>query len=148
MPKRFQFRLDPLLHLRASLEKESERALARALQAEREAEAHLEMLKRQREEAVLSKRTGAGSLVDLDRWRAIERYLVALERLSLRAEAALAEAQTASEACRESLRKARRDRLSLERLKERRRDQHTQEQLRMEANQMDELAVLRHGRSQ
>lgn len=148
MPKRFQFRLDPLLHLRASLEKEAERALARAMQAEREAEVHLEMLKRQREEAVVSKRTEAGRLVDLDRWRAIERYLVALERLSARAEAALQEARAASETCRESLRKARRDRLTLERLKERRRDQHNLEQLRLEANQMDELAVLRHGRSQ
>lgn len=148
MPKRFQFRLDPLLHLRASLEKEAERALGRALQAEREAEEHLEMLRRQREETVDAKRTESGRFVDLEKWRAIERYLVALERLMARAQSALEEARAASEACRESLRKARRDRLSLERLKERRRDQHNQEQLRIEANQMDELAVLRHGRSQ
>lgn len=143
MATRFRFRLDNLLHLRSALEKEAERALARALQVEREAEAHLESLRERRRAVLEAKRAEAGRLLDLEQWRATERYLVALDRLDARARVALAEAHEASEACREALRKAHRDRLSLERLKERRRAQHDLEQARLETIQMDELAMLR-----
>ena len=52
-------------------------------------------------------------------------------------------ARERTEACREALRRAHRDRLSLERLKERRKFQHDQEQDWLEAVQLDELAVMR-----
>ncbi len=143
MATRFHFRLDNLLHLRSALEKEAERTLARALQAEFEAKAHLQALKDRRHAALESRRTAQGEHLDLDQWRALERYLVALDRLDARGKEALLEAEAATEGCREALRKAHRDRLSLERLRERRRAQHDVEQARTEATQMDELAVLR-----
>lgn len=143
MATRFHFRLDNLLHLRAALEKDAERALARALQAEREAEMHLESLKERRRAVLEAKRAEAGRLLDLEQWRATERYLVALDRLDARAREALEDAHGATEACREALKKAHRDRLSLERLKDRRRAQHDLEQSRLETIQMDELAMLR-----
>jgi flagellar FliJ protein len=143
MATRFRFRLDNLLHFRSALEKDAERALARALQAEREAEAHQESLKERRRAVLEAKRAEAGRLLDLEQWRATERYLVALDRLDARAREALVEAHEATEACREALKKAHRDRLSLERLKDRRRAQHDLEQSRLETIQMDELAMLR-----
>lgn len=146
MATRFRFRLENLLHLRSALEKEAERALGRALQAEHEAQAHLEALKARRHAAIEARRTEAGRLLDLEQWRALERFLVALDRLDARGLEALKEAQAVSEACREALKKAHRDRLSLERLKDRRRTQHDIEQARVEANQLDELAVLRYRR--
>ncbi|HJV22355.1 MAG TPA: flagellar export protein FliJ [Holophagaceae bacterium] len=143
MAKRFHFRLEPLLHLRSAMEKEAERALARALQEEQVLRRNLEEIALARTASFESRRSEAGRYLDLQGWRDAERHLVALERREhqIRVELQLAEGRT--EACREALRRAHRDRLSLERLKERRKLQHDQEQDKLEAAQLDELAVMR-----
>ena len=143
MAKRFHFRLEPLLHLRAAMEKEAERALARALQEEQALQRTLEAIAVARTASFESRRSEAGRYLDLQAWRDAERHLVALERREHQARVDLQLAEGRTEACREALRRAHRDRLSLERLKERRKLQHDQEQDKLEAAQLDELAVMR-----
>lgn len=143
MAKRFRFRLEPLLHLRSALEKEAERSLARALQEERRLEGELEALAQSRTATFESRRSEAGRFLDLQAWRDSERHLVVIERRVMETGEALVLARARTEACREALRKAHRDRLSLERLKERRKLQHDEEQDKLEAAQLDELAVMR-----
>ncbi|HJW34485.1 MAG TPA: flagellar export protein FliJ [Holophagaceae bacterium] len=143
MAKRFHFRLESLLHLRASLEKEAERSLARAVQEEYVLERQIEAIATARTESFESRRSEAGRYVDVQAWRDVERHLVSLERKEHQARADLKLAQGRTEACREALRRAHRDRLSLERLKERRKLEHDTDQDRLEAAQLDELAVMR-----
>ncbi|MBI3132394.1 MAG: flagellar export protein FliJ [Acidobacteria bacterium] len=143
MAKRFHFRLESLLHLRAALEKEAERSLARSLQEEQALERQIEAIAAARAASFESRRSEPGRYVDIQAWRDVERHLVALERKELQARADLELAHGRTEACREALRRAHRDRLSLERLKERRKLEHDQDQDRLEAAQLDELAVMR-----
>ncbi len=146
MAKRFHFRLESLLHLRAALEKDAERSLARAVQEEHLLERAIEAIASARTAAFESRRSEAGRYVDVQGWRDVERHLVSLERKELQAQTDLELARERTEACREALRNAHRDRLSLERLKERRKLEHDQDQNRLEAAQLDELAVMRYRR--
>lgn len=146
MAARFHFRLEPLRKLREALEKEAERTLARAIQTEREVRAYLESLEAQRLAIFESRRLAAGQLLDLELWRAGERFLVVLERRQLEGYERLRQASTQVAAAREALTHAHRDHLMLVRLKERRALQHEREQQLREALEMDELAVLRHHR--
>jgi len=146
MAARFHFRLEPLRKLREALEREAERALARAIQAERDVRAYLESLETQRLAIFESRRLAAGQLLDLELWRAGERFLVVLERRQLEGYERLRQASAQVAAAREALTHAHRDHLMLVRLKERRALQHAREQQLREALEMDELAVLRHHR--
>jgi flagellar export protein FliJ len=144
MAARFHFRLEPLRKLREALEREAERALARALQAEGEVRNYLESLAAQRSAIFEARRLAAGQVLDLDLWRAGERYLVVLERRQVEGYERLRTASAAVAAAREALVLAHRDHLMLVRLKERRALQHAKEQQLREAIEMDELAVLRY----
>jgi flagellar export protein FliJ len=144
MAARFHFRLEPLRKLREALEREAERALARAIQAERDVRTYLESLSAQRLAIFESRRLAAGQFLDLDLWRAGERYLVVLERRQVEGYERLRVASAAVAAAREALILAHRDHLMLVRLKERRALQHAKEQQLREAIAMDELAVLRY----
>lgn len=146
MAARFHFRLEPLRKLREALEREAERALGRALQAEREVREHLEDLARQRQALFEARRAAAGQILDLDHWRAGERFLVVLERQQMEGYERLRAASAQVAAAREALAQAHRNHLMLVRLKERRALQHAREQQLREALEMDELAVLRHHR--
>jgi flagellar export protein FliJ len=141
---RFRFRLESLLKLRRSLEEAAQRALAGALADLDRARAHLDRLRRDRAETVESRRTAPGQRVDLDLWRAMERYLVALERRIAEAGEQVKAAEAAAAAAREALVQAHRAHLMLIRLKERRQEQHDLEELRQEYRELDEIAVLRH----
>lgn len=144
MATRFRFRLESLLKLRHSLEQAAQRTLARALAVRDQAQAQLAEQRLLHAATVEARRTPQGQAVDLERWRAIERFLLVLERrLAAAAEhLRLAEARVAG--ARQELLKAHRDHLMLVRLRERRQEQHAQEQLREEARDMDEIAVLRY----
>ncbi len=146
MAARFHFRLEPLRKLREALEREAERALARAIQAEREVRDFLEALEAERTALYEARRQAAGQVLDLDLWRAGERYLVVLERRQIEAFEHLRTASAATAAARAALVLAHRDHLMLVRLKERRALQHLKEQELREALEMDELAVLRYQR--
>jgi flagellar export protein FliJ len=146
MAARFRFRLEPLRKLREALEREAERALARAIQAEREVRTFLEALEAERTALYEARRQVAGQVLNLDLWRAGERYLVVLERRQIEGYERLRAASAATAAAREALVLAHRDHLMLVRLKERRALQHLKEQELREALEMDELAVLRYQR--
>ncbi|HEY3400172.1 MAG TPA: flagellar export protein FliJ [Geothrix sp.] len=146
MAARFHFRLEPLRKLREALEREAERGLARALQAEREVREHLARLAEQRQALFESRRIASGQTLDLDLWRAGERYLVVLERRQIEGYERLREALAQVAAAREALVQAHRNHLMLVRLKERRALQHAREQQLREILEMDELAVLRYHR--
>ena len=146
MATRFRFRLEPLRRLREALEREAERALGRALQAEQRIRAELEQIAEQRREVHESRRAGAGQTLDLEHWRRGEAFLVVLERRQIQAFERLRDAARAVAAAREALVEAHRNHLMLVRLKERRALLHAQEETRLEAIALDELAVLRYAR--
>jgi flagellar export protein FliJ len=146
MAARFRFRLEPLRKLREALEREAERALARALQAEREARQYLEDLAQQRVALFEARRVASGQALDLELWRAGERYLVVLERRQIEGFERLRIATTQVAVTREALTLAHRNHLMLVRLKERRALQHAREQQLRDIIEMDELAILRHHR--
>ncbi len=146
MAARFRFRLEPLRKLREALERDAERTLARTLQAERALRAHLEALAAERVAIFEARRLASGQILDLELWRAGERYLVVLERRQLEGYERLRVASAEVVAAREALGLAHREHLMLVRLKERRALQHAKEQALREALDMDELAVLRHHR--
>jgi flagellar export protein FliJ len=146
MAARFRFRLEPLRKLREALERESERALARALQAESEARTYLESLATQRQVLFEARRLSTGQVLDLELWRAGDRYLVVLERRQAEGHERLRAASVQVASARDALTLAHRNHLMLVRLKERRALQHAQEQQRRDILEMDELAILRHHR--
>lgn len=146
MAARFRFRLEPLRKLREALEREAERALARALEAEREARGYLDSLAAQRQAIFEARRLATGQTLDLELWRAGERFLVVLERRQVEGFEHLRAASTRVAAEREALVLAHRDHLMLVRLKERRALQHAKEQELRDIMEMDELAVMRHHR--
>jgi flagellar export protein FliJ len=146
MAARFRFRLEPLRKVREALEREAERALARAFQAERDVRVYLESLAAQRSAIFESRRLATGQTLDLDLWRAGERYLVVLDRRQIEGYERLRTASAQVATAREALILAHRDHLMLVRLKERRALQHAKEQQLREALEMDELAILRHHR--
>jgi flagellar FliJ protein len=146
MAARFRFRLEPLRKLREALERDAERALARAIQAELEVRKHLEALAAQRVAIFEARRLALGQVLDLELWRAGERFLVVLERRQLEGYERLREAAAGVVLAREALSQAHRNHLMLVRLKERRAAQHQREQALREALELDELAVLRHQR--
>ncbi len=146
MAARFRFRLEPLRKLREAFERDAERALARALQAERDVRALIAALAAERDALFEARRLATGQLLDLDHWRASERYLVVLERRQLQAYEQLRMAIAEVTATREALILAHRNHLMLVRLKERRALQHALEQQRREILETDEMTILRHHR--
>jgi len=146
MATRFHFRLEPLRKLREALEREAERQLARALQAEHEVRIYLEALSEERLAIFETRRLALGQVLDLELWKTGERYLVVLERRQIEAYERLRLASAQVTTAREALTLAHREHLMLVRLKERRTLQHAKEQALREALEMDELAVLRHHR--
>lgn len=146
MAARFHFRLEPLRKLREALEREAERSLARAIQAEHEVRDQIEALAVQRLAIFESRRLVTGQTLDLDLWRAGERFLVVLERRQVEAYERLREASAQVAAAREALAHAHRDHLMLVRLKERRALQHAKELQIQEILEMDELAIQQHHR--
>jgi flagellar export protein FliJ len=144
MAARFHFRLEPLRKLREALEREAQRALARALQAERDIRSELDAMAEQRKALFEARRLATGQFLDLDLLRNGERFLVVLERRQLEGYERLRVALLKVAEEREALTIAHRNHLMLVRLKERRALEHQREQMLREALEMDELAVLRH----
>ena len=144
MAARFKFRLEALLKLRHSLEEEAQRHLARMIVLQDEAQAKVDALRQAHGDAVESRRMVPNQVIDLERLRATERYLLVIERRLQWAAQELDEARQVVAAARQALVKAHQDHLMLQRLKERRQEQHRQELQLIETKDMDEIAVLRH----
>ena len=147
MPRRFQFRLQPILKLREALEKEAQRHLARMMEHQRESEAHLDALALERTSVLESRRAQPGDLLDIPSWKAAERYLVVIDRRIVAAQSALAEAIKRVLDARQALSQAHREYLMLVRLKERKLELHLEDTLREEAKEADDLTILRFRRA-
>ncbi|HLO67463.1 MAG TPA: flagellar export protein FliJ [Holophaga sp.] len=144
MAARFRFRLEALLRVRRSLEEEAKRSVARAVAARDEAQVRVGELRQTQRQAIESRRSGPGQVLDLERLKAVERWLLVLERRILEAVEAVKQAEARVREARAALVKAHQDHLIIQRLKERRQEQHALEVLREETKEMDEIAVLRH----
>jgi len=144
MSARFRFRLEPLLKLRKSLEDEAQRQLARELAQLREIEKRIAGYHSERTRTLETRRAPQGGVVDLDQWKAIERYAVALERRIQEAKAERQEADHRVQEARKGLTLAHQAHLTLLRLKERRQEIHNLELQQEETRNLDEMAVLRH----
>lgn len=147
MARRFRFRLQPILRLREALEKEAQRHLARMMAHQQECEAALDALVAARTAAFAQRQVPAGMRVDLEAWRATERYLVVLDRRIVAAEGVLAQAIQRVLEARQALIRAHVHHLSMLRLKERRLEQHQLETQREEAKETDDMTVLRFRRA-
>lgn len=144
MAMRFRFRLQTLLKLRRSMEEAAQRALASALRHRDMLVMRLEIQEKQRQEALEGRRAGPGEVLDLERWRQIERWLVVLERTIRQTKEALVQAENRVAEARAALLRAHMEHMTLLRLRERRKEQFDLEALRQEAKEADEIAVLRH----
>ncbi len=144
MPKRFRFRLEPLLRLRKSLEQEAQRALAKTIEERNRTEEVLKNLQLAFETALKSRRSEPGAPIDIAAWKSLERFLVRLERQIRESAEKLMEADKRVLEARQKLAKAHRDHLTLLRLKERRKDEYDLEMLHQEISTLDEVAVLRY----
>ncbi|MBP1626256.1 MAG: Flagellar FliJ protein [Holophagaceae bacterium] len=144
MATRFRFRLEALLKLRKSLEDEAQRKLGREMGALREIEKRIAHFQAEHGRTLETRRAPQGSVVDLDQWRAIERYLVVLEHRIQVAQAERHEAEQRVHEARKALTLAHQAHLTLVRLKERRQEAHDLEAMHEEIRNLDEIAVLRH----
>jgi len=144
MAARFKFRLEALLRVRKALEEEAKRHMARMLAALEEAKAQVADLKASHLAAMLSRQTAPHQVIDLDRWKMTERFLFVVEQRIQLAEGTVRLAESRVAAARQALVKAHQNHLILQRLKERRQEQHAQVVLQEEIRDMDEIAVLRY----
>jgi len=128
--------LEPVLRCRAAKEEESIQSLARA---QRIKEAQEETLKAAAEEYLGSLEEGGETLSELQQW-ALYRDLLR-ERVKLRAQH-LSEAAEKVDRCRAALIAARRDRLTVEKVKERRYATFLAEEGSKERRHYDELSQL------
>ncbi|MEW6572615.1 MAG: flagellar export protein FliJ [Bacillota bacterium] len=133
---RFVFRLEPVLKCRAAKEEQSIQALAHAQRAKEE---HEETLKVAAEEYLGSLDEGGETLSELQQW-AVYRDLLR-ERVKVKAQN-LSEAVERVDRCREALISARRDRLTVEKVKERRYAIFLEEEESKERRHYDELSLL------
>ena len=144
MSARFKFRLEGFLKLRHSLEEEAQRHLARMIALQEEARTKVAELHSAHSGTLEGRRMVPNQVVDLEGWRATERYLLVLERRIQWATEELTTAMGQVTDARAALLRTHQDHLMLQRLKERRQEQHAQEVQRAENQEMDEIAVLRY----
>ena len=144
MAARFKFRLEALLRVRKSLEEEAKRNLARKMAHLEQAKARVAELQAAQLAAMLSRRMAPGTVVNIEAWRNIERFLFVVDQRITQAKGAVLLAEGQVTAARQALVKAHQSHLILQRLKERRQEQHAQELLKEETRDMDEIAVLRY----
>jgi flagellar protein FliJ len=137
----FRFRLERVRALRERTEDQAKQAFAGAMQervrSEREVKVAAERIAKARE-AQLTLTSAPTSATEL---LARQAYLERSERAHRASQEDLGRRDLLLEQRREQLTDAARDRQTLERLKERRREEHQQEQLRIEAVTLDEIAL-------
>ncbi len=143
----FRFRLERVRALRERTEDEAKQAYAGAMQdrlrSELEVEQAAERVAKARE-AQLDATALPTSAIEL---MARQAYLERSERAHRASQEDLGRTEQALEQRREALTEAARDRQALERLKEHRRTEHVREQARVEAIDLDEIALNGYRRS-
>jgi flagellar FliJ protein len=144
MAKRFTFRLAPLLKIREAKKKDAQRLLGKRMGELKVLQDRLHSLKEAWDDAFGRRRAQQGQPIDLDFWRSIEKFLASVERRIEETGAEMAKAQALVDEARKALTKAHREHLTLDRLRERRKEQYDLEVANEEQRQADELAIMRY----
>ena len=141
--RRFQFTLDPALHLRRRLEEQAQVELAeqqRRLDDEETRALALRNELRQHDERRAAMQQRSIPILELAQ---AEQYARSLKDALDLQQQRVREAAERLEACRETLQHRRTDREALDRLRERRMAEHRAEQLHGEQQSLDEASILR-----
>jgi flagellar export protein FliJ len=144
MAKRFNFRLAPLLKIREAKKKDAQRLLGKRMGELRLLQDRLQSLKEAQSGAFDRRRAQQGQPVDIEMWRSVERFLASVERRIDETGTEILKAQELVDEARNALTKAHREHLTLERLRDIRKEQYDLEVARDEQRQSDELALLRY----
>jgi flagellar FliJ protein len=144
MAKRFIFRLAPILKIRDAKKKDAQRLLGKRMGELKALQDRLHSLKEAWDDAFNRRRTQQGQPIDIDLWRSIESFLASVERRIEETYAEIAKAQALVDEAKKALVKAHREHLTLDRLRERRKEEHDLEVAKDEQRQADELAILRY----
>jgi flagellar FliJ protein len=143
----FQFRLERVRALRERVEDQAREELAASLSTRLKGEAMLHAASETFSDAQNARRTRSTSGVAGHELAAIQAYLERAERARHAAELELDRRDAEVDARRSALQDAARDRQVLERLKERRHDEHVREAARVEGALLDEMALTAHRRA-
>ena len=144
MSRAFSFKLDSILDLRTRTEDERAQDLANARRKEHALRKEREELEQKRRDKILQL---GGATNDGERVGQIQNLRFVLDHLEDRirtAHAAEREAAAVVVDTRDAYTTAVRERMSLDRLKDRRKEAWSADQRRTEQNQMDEIATTRH----
>lgn len=157
MPRRFVFKLQPVLDQRQRAEDDAKIALARAEQERLGLETELRGIQRQLDEARSAVRAGlsgrpalagvAAAPVGIAGARAAAGDMLHLNLRAQRTALELAGSIRRCESVRVALTRAMAARKAMELLRDKAREEYRQSLLRAEAAALDELTVMRHGRA-
>jgi flagellar FliJ protein len=142
----FNFRLERVRALRERFEDQAREELAASLSVRLKGEAMLHAASESYQDAQETRRQTAAVEVSGQDLRASQAYIERTSRLRQAAELELDRRDAEVDARRSALLAAARDRQVLERLKERRLADHKRESDRVEAGQLDEIAIISHRR--
>ena len=144
----FNFRLERVRALRESFEDQAREELAASLHVRLKGEAMLRAASELHATAQAGRRDTVQLEVTGAELRAAHAYMERTSRAREAAELELDRREAEVDARRTALVAASRDRQVLERLKERRRDDHKRETERVEAGLLDEMAIVTHRRQE
>jgi flagellar protein FliJ len=137
----FRFRLERVRALRERAEDEAKEAFAGAMQERLRSEREMEDAARRVAEACAAQLEATGAPISATELLARQAYLERSERAHQTSQEDLNRRDHTVEQRREELTEAARDRQALERLKENRRTEFLREQARIEAADLDEIAL-------
>lgn len=146
MAKRFQFRLEPILELRARAEQRAQEQLAETMSARNQGREMLQTAQDLVAEADAAARERAQQPLLASELMAQQAWRERLERHRLAAGRQLEEAEQEVVLSRDALVEAHRRRATLDRLREVREAAHHAEAARKEAAEVDEIALQQHVR--
>jgi flagellar FliJ protein len=141
--RRFHFPLDPALRVRSQLEEQAQIELAETRRRLERQRAALDEILRQMVHHDRHRAQWQQSQVDPRALTAADPYRQELELDLAAARAASVELEAAVDRCLLELHRRRVDREMLDRLRERRRAEHREQELQEEQKSLDEVAVLR-----
>ncbi|MCL2710482.1 MAG: flagellar export protein FliJ [Planctomycetaceae bacterium] len=138
----FKFRLEPLIKIRDSVLKECQAELAKAYEARRILETHLQEVERQLAEGTETARKlmQPGQTVNVDYLLGIRRQEMFLLANQNEIKQKMQEVDTEIERCRAAVVAANKELKIIEKLKEKRHDQYLEEEKREETKVMNEIA--------
>ncbi len=145
--RRFHFRLETALRLRTMAEQEAQGAFAAAERELAAAESWLTALIEQRSRHQSYRTAIQAQTLDMGDLAGAARQAEAIDAAIVAQRTVIVDARAVRDARREQWRQKRAEREALETLKQRRRAEHLAAERAAEQNEMDEMAVLRFGRT-